>query len=210
MWSAGTRYVHIGSEPDSVTGAVTTPISLGTTFQQFSPGVPRGSDSIGAYGKGYEYGRTNNPTRSAFERQMASAELGGLEAIAFASGLAATVSTLHLLNSGDHIICTSDVYGGTQRFFRRVASPTYGMTFSFVDTSKPGALCAELAAQPRTKLVWLETPTNPTLLISDIESCASSAKAAGALLVVDSTFMSPYFQSPLLLGADIVLHSVTK
>ena len=210
MYQASTRYVHVGSEPDSVTGAVVVPISLGTTFQQLSPGVPRGADSIGAYSKGFEYGRTNNPTRAAFERAMASAESGGTEALAFASGLAATVALLHLLKAGDHVVCTADVYGGTQRYFRRIAVPTYGMTFSFVDTSVPGALAAELAAHPATRMVWLETPTNPTLVVSDIAACAAAAKAAGALLVVDNTFMSPHFQSPLRLGADIVMHSVTK
>ena len=165
---AGTRYVHVGSEPDSVTGAVVTPISLGTTFQQLSPGVPRGADALGAYGKGFEYGRTNNPTRAAFERAMASAERGGTEALAFASGLAATVTLLHLCKAGDHVVCTADVYGGTQRFFRRIAAPTYGMTFSVVDTAVPGALERELAAHPAARMVWLETPTNPTLVVSDI------------------------------------------
>ncbi len=206
----GTKYIHIGSEPDVITGAVTTPISLGTTFQQLSPGVPRGAESIGAYGKGYEYGRTNNPTRAAFERAMASAEVGGKEALAFASGLAATVALLHLCKQGDHVVCTADVYGGTQRYFRRIAAPTYGMTFSFVDTSAPGALAAELAKHPNTRMVWLETPTNPTLVVSDIAACAAAAKAAGALLVADNTFMSPHFQSPLSLGADVAMHSVTK
>lgn len=210
MWGSGTRYIHVGCEPDPITGAVVTPISLGTTFQQLSPGVPRGADSLGAYNKGFEYGRTNNPTRAAFERQMASAERGGTEALAFASGLASTVALLHLLKGGDHVVSTADVYGGTQRYFRRIATPTYGMTFSFVDTSVPGALAAELALHPNTKMVWLETPTNPTLVVSDIEACAAAAKAAGALLVVDNTFMSPHFQSPLLLGADVVMHSVTK
>ena len=210
MHGAGTRYVHVGSEPDTITGSVVTPISLGTTFQQLSPGQPRGAESLGAYGKGFEYGRTNNPTRAAFERAMASAEVGGTDALAFASGLAATVSLLHLCKAGDHIVCTADVYGGTQRYFRRIAAPTYGMTFSFVDTSVPGALAKELAAHPATRLVWLETPTNPTLVVSDIAACAAAAKAAGATLVVDNTFMSPHFQSPLTLGADIVMHSVTK
>ena len=210
MWGAGTKYVHVGSEPDSITGAVVTPISLGTTFQQLSPGVPRGADSIGAYGKGYEYGRTNNPTRAAFERAVASAERGGSEALAFASGLSATVALLHLCKAGDHVVCTADVYGGTQRYFRRIAAPTYGMTFSFVDTSVPGALAAELVAHPNTRLVWLETPTNPTLVVSDIAACAADARRAGVLLIVDNTFMSPHFQSPLELGAHAVMHSVTK
>jgi len=209
-WGAGTSYVHAGSEPDPTTGAVVVPISLATTFKQQSPGVPLGAGSLGSYGRGFEYGRTNNPTRAAFERAMAAAERGGAEALAFASGLAATVALLHLCKAGDHVVSTADVYGGTQRFFRRVAAPTYGMTFSFVDTGAPGALAAELAAHPGAAAVWLETPTNPTLVVSDIAACAAAAHAAGALLFVDNTFMSPHFQSPLELGADAVLHSVTK
>jgi cystathionine gamma-lyase len=209
MHAAGTRYVHVGSEPDATTGAVVVPISLGTTFAQSSPGIARAVDAPDSLGRGFEYGRTGNPTRGAFERAMASAE-GAAGAVAFASGLAATVAILHTLATGDHVVCTADVYGGTQRFFNRIAAPTYGMTFSFVDTSVPGALAAELAAQPRAKLVWLESPTNPTLSVSDIRACAAAAHAAGARLVVDNTFMSPYFQNPLALGADFCLHSVTK
>lgn len=204
-----TTYVHIGSEPDSVSGAVVVPISMGTTFAQKTPGQPRGIDAADSLGRGFEYGRTGNPTRGAFERAMASAE-GGMGAVAFASGLAATVSILHTLTAGDHVVCTADVYGGTQRFFNRIATAVYGMTFSFVDTSVPGALAAELTAHPGTKLVWLESPTNPTLVISDIRACAAAAHAAGARLVVDNTFMSPYFQNPLQLDADFCLHSVTK
>jgi cystathionine gamma-lyase len=204
-----TTYVHVGSEPDSASGAVVVPISLGTTFAQRTPGVPRGLDAPDSLGRGFEYGRTGNPTRGAFERAMAAAE-DGLGAVAFASGLAATVTVLHTLAAGDHVVCTADVYGGTQRFFKRVATVVYGMTFSFVDTSASGALAAELAARPGTKLVWLESPTNPTLAISDIRACAAAAHAAGARLVVDNTFMSPYFQNPLELGADVCLHSVTK
>ena len=210
VYGAGTNLVHAGSEPDPTTGAVVVPISLATTFQQLTPGQPRGAGSLGSYGKGFEYGRSNNPTRAAFERAMASAERGGTDALAFASGLAATVALLHLLKAGDHVVCTADVYGGTQRFFRRIAAPTYGMTFSFVDTAVPGALERELAAHPATRMVWLETPTNPTLVVSDVAACAAAARAAGALLVVDNTFMSPHFQSPLELGAHVVMHSVTK
>jgi cystathionine gamma-lyase len=205
-----TSYVHVGSEPDPLTGSVVAPISLGSTFAQHGPGLPKGKDHLGSYGKGYEYSRTNNPTRAAFERAMAAAEQGGVHALAFASGMAATVTLLHTLATGDHIVCTADVYGGTQRFFKRIATVTYGMTFSFVDTSVPGALAAELARQPKTKLVWVETPTNPTLSISDISACAKATRDAGALFVVDNTFMSPFFQSPLQLGADVVMHSVTK
>jgi cystathionine gamma-lyase len=156
-----------------------------------------------------QYGRTNNPTRCAFERAIASAEAGA-HALSFASGLAATVAVLHLLKSGDNVICIDDVYGGTQRYFRRVAEPNYGITFDFVDFNAPGELARVLLAKPQTKLVWLETPTNPTLKVTDIASVAAEAHKAGAILVVDNTFMSPYFQKPLGLGADVVVHSVTK
>jgi len=207
--SASTRYVHVGSEPDATTGAVVVPISLGTTFAQNSPGEPRARDAPDSLGRGFEYGRTGNPTRGAFERAIAAAEMAD-GAVAFASGLAATVALLHCASSGDHIVCTADLYGGSQRFFNRIAAPTYGMTFSFVDTSVPGALAAELARQPKTKLVWLESPTNPTLSVSDIRECAAATRSAGAVLVVDNTFMSPFFQNPLSLGAHAVMHSVTK
>jgi cystathionine gamma-lyase len=156
-----------------------------------------------------QYGRTNNPTRCAFERAIASAEAGA-HALSFASGLAATVAVLHLLKSGDNVVCIDDVYGGTQRYFRRVAEPNYGITFDFVDFNAPGELARVLLAKPQTKLVWLETPTNPTLKVTDIASVAAEAHKAGAILVVDNTFMSPYFQKPLGLGADVVVHSVTK
>ena len=204
-----TRYVHVGSEPDALTGAVVVPISLGTTFAQDSPGEPRARDAPDSLGRGFEYGRTGNPTRGAFERAIASAE-GAVASVAYASGLAATVALLHVATAGDHIVCTSDVYGGTQRFFNRIAAPTYGMTFSFVDTAQPGALAQELAKYPKTKMVWLESPTNPTLCVSDIRECAAASHAVGALLIVDNTFMSPFFQNPLALGADAVMHSVTK
>lgn len=200
-------------EPDKYTGAVVPAISLATTFAQVSPGVPTGKDHVSSYGKGYEYSRTNNPTRACFERAIAAAE-GGRHGLAFASGLAATTTVLHLVKSGEHVVCIDDVYGGTQRYFRRIAGPNYGIGFSFVDTATPGVLEAELAALAAAgktvKMVWIESPTNPTLKISDIAACAAAAHAAGAVLVVDNTFMSPYFQSPLALGADIVLHSVTK
>ena len=204
-----TSYVHVGSEPDSVTGAVVVPISMGTTFAQKTPGHARGVDAPDSLGRGFEYGRTGNPTRGAFERAMAAAE-GGAGAVAFASGLAATVTILHTLAAGDHVVCTADLYGGSQRFFNRIATGVYGMTFSYVDTSVPGALAAELSAHPATKLVWVESPTNPTLVISDIRACAAAAHAAGARLCVDNTFMSPFFQNPLDLGADFCMHSVTK
>ncbi len=201
--------MHVGSEADPVTGAVTVPISLATTFAQSSPGLATGASSLNSHGKGFEYGRTNNPTRAAYERALAAAE-GGKHGLAFASGMAATVTCTHMLSSGDHVVCIDDVYGGTQRYFRRIVVPTYGITFSFVDFTIPGALEAAVKANPKTKLVWLETPTNPTLKVSDIAVAAGIAHAAGALLVVDNTFMSPYLQRPLALGADIVMNSCTK
>jgi cystathionine gamma-lyase len=154
-----------------------------------------------------QYSRTGNPTRAAFERAIATSEQGAY-GLAFASGLGATVTILHTLKSGDHVICIDDVYGGTQRYFRRIATPTNAMEFDFVDFSVPGEF--EKAIKPNTKLVWLETPTNPTLKITDIEAVARITKARGITLVVDNTFMSPYFQNPLTLGADVVMHSVTK
>lgn len=192
-----TRAIHAGQEPEPRTGAVTVPISLATTFAQDTPGVH----------KGYEYSRTGNPTRQAFETQIASLE-NGKYAYAFASGSAATATLMHLLPAGSHVITVDDIYGGTQRYFRRIAQETNGLTFSFIDFNVEGEF--EAAQTENTKLVWLETPTNPTLKISDIKKVAAVCKAKGYILVVDNTFMTPYFQNPLDLGADIVLHSGTK
>ena len=209
-FGAGTNLVHVGSEPDALTGAVTVPISLATTFAQRSPGEKLGAGHINNGGRaGFEYGRTNNPTRAAYERALASAE-GGAHGLAFASGMAATVTATHLLRSGDHVVCVDDVYGGTQRYFRRIAAPVYGLTFDFVDVAAPGALERAVAANARTRMIWLESPTNPTLKVCDIAEAARVARAAGALLVVDNTFLSPVLQRPLALGADIVMHSCTK
>jgi cystathionine gamma-lyase len=166
-----------------------------------------GASSKLSYGNGFEYSRTCNPTRAAFEQAVAGAE-GAKYCLAFGSGMAATASIIHLLKSGDHVISIDDVYGGTQRYFRRTAAPSYGIEFDFMDLSDPDALAA--AWKPNTKMVWLETPTNPTLKITDIEAVAKVVHAKGGLLVVDNTFMSPYFQTPLSLGADIVMASVTK
>jgi len=207
-----TKLVHVGSEPDAVTGAVVTPISLATTYAQASPGSPAGAGSAHAYGAaGFEYSRTSNPTRNAFEAAVAAAE-GGTACAAFGSGLAATVAVLHATcKAGDVVVCIDDVYGGTQRYFRRVAGPQYGVEFVFVDFTVAGALEGALAAAGgRARLVWLETPTNPTLKVSDIAAAAAAAHAAGALLAVDNTFMSPVFQTPLALGADFSMSSVTK
>lgn len=202
-----TRLMHVGQEPDAVTGAVAVPISLSSTFAQKSPGVPSGTESHLSYHKGYEYCRTGNPTRAAYEKCVAAAE-SGKHAVAFASGMSATTAVIHLLSAGDHVIVIDDVYGGTQRYFRRTVVPTYGMSFSFVDLTVDGELAK--AVTPKTKMVWIETPTNPTLKIVDIAKIAAECKTHGLLLVVDNTFMTPYFQKPLLLGADISLSSVTK
>jgi cystathionine gamma-lyase len=192
----GTRAIHAGCHPDPHSGAVITPISLSTTFQQSSPGVHAG----------YDYSRSGNPTRDAFEKNIAALE-NAKYGLAFASGLAATSTITHLLHAGDHVICMDDVYGGTRRNFTRIAS-RHGLTFTYVDFSLPGAV--EAAITDKTKLAWLETPTNPLLKITDIAKVAEVTKKHKITFVVDNTFMSPYFQNPLDLGADIVMHSVTK
>mmetsp|Transcript_43286 Transcript_43286/g.70405 ORF Transcript_43286/g.70405 Transcript_43286/m.70405 type:complete len:397 (+) Transcript_43286:55-1245(+) len=192
-----TRAIHAGQDPDPTSGAVSTPISLATTFVQRSPGEHTG----------FEYSRTGNPTRKAFEECLASVE-NAKYALCFASGSAATATIIHMLNSGDHVISIDDVYGGTNRYFSRVARPASGLKFSFVDLTKKGALAA--AVNGRTKMVWLETPTNPTLKVTDIQATAKESKRLGLTLVVDNTFSSPAIQNPLDLGADIVVHSITK
>eukprot|EP00299_Pterocystis_sp_00344_P002651 c1298_g1_i1.p1 GENE.c1298_g1_i1~~c1298_g1_i1.p1 ORF type:complete len:408 (+),score=104.06 c1298_g1_i1:1-1224(+) len=194
-----TRAIHAGQAPDSHSGAVIVPITLSTTFQQQSPGV--------TFPGGFEYGRSGNPTREAFEAQVAACE-GAKYGLAFASGSVATVTISHLVRSGEHVISMDDVYGGTQRYFNRVASELMGVRFSFVDLTDPNNLTA--AITPETKLVWIETPTNPMLKIADIEAISKLAHAHNLIVVVDNTFMSPYFQSPLQYGADIVMHSISK
>lgn len=191
-----TRAIHAGQAPDPSTGAIMTPVYLTSTYVQESPGVH----------KGWEYSRTHNPTRRAFENCLASLE-GGSHGFAFASGCAATTTVLHLLQSGDHVIAGDDMYGGTFRLFDKILKH-HGTEFSYVDLTKPENFAK--AIKPNTKMVWLETPTNPTLKLVDIKKIATEAKKHGILVAVDNTFMSPYFQRPLLLGADIVVHSVTK
>lgn len=193
----GTRAIHGGQQPDPITGAVVTPISLATTFVQKSPGLHTG----------FEYSRTGNPTRAAFEACIASIE-NAKYGLAFASGSATTVTIIQSLAAGDHVITIDDVYGGTNRYFNRVAKVHSHLEFSFIDFTQDGAF--EAAIKPNTKLVWLETPTNPTLKIVDIEAISKVAKQHGITVVVDNTFASPYIQNPLDLGADIVVHSVTK
>lgn len=191
-----TRAIHAGQSPDPTTGAIMTPVYLTSTYVQESPGVH----------KGWEYSRTHNPTRRAYENCMASLENGKF-GFAFASGCAATTTILHMIKGGDHVIAMDDMYGGTFRLFDKILRHD-GMDFSFVDLTKFENF--EKAIKPNTKLVWLETPTNPTLKLVDIKKIAAFAKSKGILVVVDNTFMSPYFQKPLDLGADIVVHSATK
>lgn len=191
-----TRVIHAGQSPEPHTGAIMTPIFQTSTYVQKSPGEHTG----------FEYSRTQNPTRHALEDCLASLE-GAEHGIAFASGCAATTTLMHLLRSGDHVVCGDDVYGGTYRLFTRVF-PHMGLEYTFVDSTDLGAM--ERAFRPETKLVWLESPTNPLLKICDIKAICEMAHARGVQVVVDNTFMSPYFQNPLALGADIVVHSTTK
>ena len=193
----GTLAIHGGQSPDPSTGAVMPPIYATSTYAQSSPGVHQG----------FEYSRTHNPTRFAYERCVASLE-GGTRGFAFASGLAATSTLLELLDSGAHVVAMDDLYGGSYRLFERVRRRSAGLDFSFVDLTDPAKF--EAAITPKTKLVWIETPTNPLLKIVDIAAIAAIAKRHGLLVAVDNTFASPYLQRPLEHGADIVMHSATK
>jgi cystathionine gamma-lyase len=192
-----TRAIHVGQEPDPATGATIVPIYQTSTYTQEAPGQH----------KGYEYSRTGNPTRTALEECVAALE-GGEYGLAFASGLAATVATMSLLSPGDHVVAGDDLYGGTYRLFDKVLPRAGGLEFTYVDTADPGAV--EKALRPETKLLWIETPTNPMLTLSDIATLCEMAGGRGAIVAVDNTFASPYFQNPLALGADIVVHSTTK
>lgn len=193
----GTKAIHAGQSPDPSTGAVMVPIYATSTYAQASPGEHQG----------FEYSRSHNPTRFAYERCVAALE-SGTHGYAFASGLAATSTVLELLDSGSHVICMDDVYGGTYRLFERVRRRSAGLDFSFVDLNDLDAVKAAL--KPNTKMIWCETPTNPLLKLVDIRRLAEFAKANGVLLAVDNTFSSPVLQRPLELGADIVMHSATK
>lgn len=195
-WGFTTRAIHVGQDPEPRTGAVITPIYQTSTYAQ---------DDIGVH-RGYDYSRTNNPTREVVEQVVASLEHGA-HGLAFASGMAAETAIMHLLKSGDHVIAGDDLYGGTYRLFSRVLEK-FGLEFSYVDSSDPDRVRA--AMRPTTRMVWLETPTNPLLKVADIAAVARVAHDHDALLVVDNTFASPYFQQPLSLGADIVVHSATK
>jgi cystathionine beta-lyase/cystathionine gamma-synthase len=191
-----TQVIHAGIEPDELTGAVMTPIYQTSTYAQSSPGEH----------KGYEYSRTDNPTRTVLQNQLAALEQGD-HALVFSSGLAASDCVLNLFQTGDHVIAGDDLYGGTYRLFEKVA--TYrGLKFDFIDLSAEELLRSKIRQE--TKLIWFETPTNPMLNVFDIRKIAAIAKEKDILVVVDNTFMSPYFQNPLTLGADIVMHSMTK
>ncbi|MBN9417864.1 MAG: cystathionine gamma-synthase [Candidatus Eremiobacteraeota bacterium] len=192
-----TLAIHAGQDPEAMTGAVNVPIFQTSTYAQEALGQPR---------LGYEYSRTNNPTRQAYEQCLAALE-GAKHGVAFASGMATTNNCMYLLQSGDEILVSDDVYGGTFRFFTKVMSK-FGVKAHFVNTSDLGAV--EKALNPKIKMVWIESPTNPLLKLTDIRAVARLAKANGSLVVVDNTFMSPAFQRPLELGADIVMHSATK
>src|SRR5215469_10605073 len=192
-----TRTIHGGQMHDPTTGAVMVPIYATSTYAQASPGVH----------KGYEYSRSQNPTRQAFERCIADLESGSA-GFAFASGLAAISTILDLLASGDHVIASDDLYGGSFRLFDTVRKGSAGLQFSFVDMADVSAI--EKAITPRTKLIWVETPTNPLLRLADLSAIASLAKRHNILTAADNTFASPYVQRPLELGIDIVMHSTTK
>ncbi|HNC94909.1 MAG TPA: cystathionine gamma-synthase [Myxococcota bacterium] len=192
----GTRAIHAGQSPDPSTGAVMTPIFQVSTYAQ---------QEVGKH-QGYEYSRTDNPTRTALQGCLAALE-GAAHGLCFASGLAATDTLVRtVVSPGEHVVCGDDVYGGTYRLFDKVLRP-HGFQFSFVDFTK---VPMEQAIPAGTKLVWLESPTNPLLKITDIRAVVARAHAVGAQVVVDNTFASPYFQNPLALGADFVLHSTTK
>ena len=193
----GTRAIHAGQSPDPTTGAVMPPIYATSTYAQESPGVH----------KGYEYSRTQNPTRMAWERCIADLE-GGSQGFAFASGMAATATLLELLDSGDHLVAMNDLYGGTFRLFERVRRRSAALEFTFADLTDPQAVVASI--RPRTKMIWIESPSNPMLRLVDIAAVAAIARARGILMVVDNTFATPWIQRPLELGADIVMHSATK
>ncbi len=192
-----TRVIHAGQKPDASTGAIMTPIYATSTYVQSSPGEH----------KGWEYARSQNPTRDAYEKCMANLE-GGARGFAFASGMASTSHILELLDAGSHIIAMDDLYGGTYRLFENVRKRSSGLDFSFIDMADEASL--EAALQPNTKMIWIETPSNPMLKLVDIHMIAAFAKKHNLISVVDNTFATPYLQTPLAYGIDIVTHSATK
>jgi len=192
-----TRAIHAGQTPDPTTGAVMTPIYATSTYAQQSPGVH----------KGFDYGRSHNPTRFAFERCVADLE-NGTQAFAFASGLAAIATVLELLDHGSHVLVCDDIYGGTFRLFERVRRRSANLDFSFVDPTNLDSFRA--AIRPNTRMIWIESPSNPLLKLADLAAVADIARERGILCVADNTFATPYVQQPLSLGFDLVVHSVTK
>jgi len=192
-----TRAIHAGQAPDPATGAIMTPIYASSTYVQASPGVHQG----------FDYSRTANPTRKAFEDCVADLESGS-RGYAFASGMAGAATVLELLDSGDHVVAMDDLYGGSHRLFERVRRRSAGLRFDFVDLSRDGAF--EAAVEPGTRMLWVESPTNPLLKLADLEALARAARERGILSVCDNTFASPWVQRPLELGFDLALHSVTK
>jgi cystathionine gamma-lyase len=193
----GTRAIHAGQSPDPTTGAVMTPIYTTSTYAQQSPGVH----------KGFDYGRSQNPTRFAFERCVADLE-EGVAAFAFASGLAAIATVLELLQHGSHVLVCDDLYGGSYRLFERVRRRSANLDFSYLDPTNLAAF--EAAIRPNTRMIWIETPSNPLLKLADLRAIAEIARRHGVWSVADNTFATPYVQRPLALGFDIVVHSVTK
>jgi cystathionine gamma-lyase len=191
-----TLAIHAGQPNDAATGAVTVPVYQTSTFQQIEPGVHRG----------FGYARTEHPTRRALEECLASLE-GARFGLAFASGMAAIHNVLSLLRAGDHVVSTQDLYGGAWRIFTKLFAK-FGVDFTFVDTSESGAVASAL--RPETRILWLETPSNPLLKTTDIAACAAVARRAGVISVVDNTFATPVLQQPIALGADVVVHSTTK
>src|ERR671916_245864 len=191
-----TTAIHAGQEPDAATGAVSVPIYQTSTYAQ---------EGLGKH-KGFEYARTQNPTRAAMEQNLAALE-GARYGFAFASGMAAIDATLRLVKGGEHVVVSDNTYGGTARLFNRILA-NYNVTFDYVDTSDP--LNVEAAIKPNTKMVFLETPTNPVMILTDLKEVSEIAHRAGARVVCDNTFMSPYLQRPLEFGVDIVVHSTTK
>ncbi|MGA3159243.1 MAG: PLP-dependent aspartate aminotransferase family protein [Steroidobacteraceae bacterium] len=192
-----TRTIHAGQTPDPSTGAIMPPIYATSTFVQSSPGVHQG----------YDYARSHNPTRMAYERCAADLE-GGSQAFAFASGLAAIATVLELVPAGSHIVSGDDLYGGTYRLFERVRRQSAGLSVSYVNLAEPARL--EAALRPETRIVWVETPTNPLLQLADLRAIAAILRGRGVISVVDNTFASPWVQRPLELGFDVVVHSATK
>ena len=191
-----TDAVHAGQEPDPVTGSVTVPIYQTSTYVQ---------EELGKH-KGFEYARTQNPTRLALEKNVATLERGA-RGFAFASGMAAITAVTYLLKSGDHVVASNNMYGGTYRLFEKVLT-SYGLSFTYVNTGDLKA--TEAAFRPTTRMLFVETPTNPSMIVSDLRALAELARSRNALLVVDNTFMTPYFQRPIELGAHLVVHSTTK